>query len=218
MYASPKSNPNMCSMSSSDKPLLVGITGGMGSGKTTVLQCFEELGVPYFSADRVASEYYNDADFCKSLRTLFGDSIFNADGTPDKKAIANIVFHDKAMLEQLNALVHPRVMSDFQTWCEQHRDAPYVLFESAIIFENNLQKYFDKIICVYAPVELRVRRIIKRDKTTAELALARINNQLSDESKANRSHYIIRNYYGPKHRRKMVGIIHEKILKYRQKQ
>ena len=91
MYASPKSNPNMCSMSSSDKPLLVGITGGMGSGKTTVLQCFEELGVPYFSADRVASEYYNDADFCKSLRTLFGDSIFNADGTPDKKAISNIV-------------------------------------------------------------------------------------------------------------------------------
>ncbi len=203
----------MCSMSSSNKPLRVGITGGIGSGKSTVAQCFESLGVPCFCADRVASDYYNDEDFRMQLHSIFDDGVFDSSGLPDKKAIAAIVFSDKAKLEQLNSLVHPRVMRDFEKWLQKRADVPYVLFESAIIFESNLQRYFDKIICVCAPIDLRMRRIIKRDTTTAVLARQRIDNQISDEWKALNSDYVVRNRYGPKRRQQSVEKIHAKILK-----
>lgn len=199
------------------KPLLVGITGGMGSGKSTVAQSFEALGVPCFSADKEAATLYNDAEFLKALRKALGDKAFDKGGRADKKAIAEIVFNDKKKLQTLNDLVHPRVMRMFEKWVGQHMGEPYVLFESAIIFESNLQGFFDKIICVYAPLDLRIRRIVTRDKTTAELALERIGNQMDDEKKLELSDYVVRNYYGPKRRAQSVNSIHNKILKFLQK-
>ncbi|MBR5029102.1 MAG: dephospho-CoA kinase [Bacteroidales bacterium] len=189
------------------------LTGGMGSGKTTVLQCFEELGVPCFCADSVAADYYNDKTFCQKLRGIFGDGIFAADGTPDKKAIAAVVFADKKQLQRLNALVHPMVMHDFEIWYGKHSAQPYVLFESAIVFESNLQGFFDKIICVCAPLDLRIRRILRRDNTSEELARTRIAHQIDDEERKQRSNYIINNCYGPKRRQKTVLNIHNKLLK-----
>lgn len=204
----------MCNTSlSSNHPFVVAITGGMGSGKTTVSHCFEELGVPCYCADKVAADYYYDKKFIQQLCVIFGRKIFDAKGMPDKKQIAQIVFGDKIKLTQLNSLIHPRVMNDFEKWCNNHRDVPYVLFESAIIFENNLQNSFDKIICVCAPIDLRIRRILKRDDTTTELAQNRIDNQLSDEWKKEHSDYVLYNQYGPKHRQKSVEKIHNKILK-----
>lgn len=202
-------------MSSSGKgPLIVGITGGMGSGKSTVAQCFEALGVPCFCADKEAATLYEDDEFLKALRKALGAKVFANDGRADKKAIANIVFNDKGKLQKLNNLVHPRVMRMFEKWVGQHSDEPYLLFESAVIFESSLQGHFDKIICVYAPMDIRIRRIVTRDKTTPELAMERIGNQMDDEKKAQLSDYVVRNYYGPKYRQNIVQSIHNKILKH----
>lgn len=203
---------------SGKRPLLVGITGGMGSGKTTVAQCFEALCVPCFCADKEAATLYNDTEFLKALRKALGDKVFDDSGRADKKAIAEIVFNDKEKLQTLNNLVHPRVMRMFEKWVGQHMGEPYVLFESAVLFESNLQGCFDKIICVCAPLDLRIRRIVTRDTTTAELARERIKNQTSDEWKILHSDYVVRNYYGPKRRQQRVENIHNKILKLITKQ
>lgn len=209
----------MYSTSSSGKrPLIVGITGGMGSGKSTVAQCFEALGVPCFCADKEAATLYEDALFLKALRKALGNKAFDKNGRADKKAIANIVFNDKGKLQELNNIVHPRVMQMFEKWVEQRLLEPYVLFESAVIFESGLQVHFDKIISVYAPIDIRIRRIVTRDKTTAELAMERIGNQMDDEKKAHLADYVVRNYYGPKHRQHIVQSIHNKILKHTTKQ
>ena len=208
----------MCSMSSSNNPLIVAITGGMGSGKTTVLQCFEALGIPCFCADAEAAMLYNDHAFCEKLRKALGDCVFDNGGAVDKKAVAKLVFSNKDKLQELNDLVHPQVMRMFREWVQRHGTAPYVLFESAIVFESGLQRHFDKVICVTAPLDLRIRRVVKRDHTTPELVRQRIANQLDDEWKIARSDYVVRNQYGPKRRQQSVQNIHNKILKYLQKQ
>lgn len=204
-------------MSSSNKPLLVAITGGMGSGKTTVAQCFEALGVPCFCADKEAAKLYNNPAFCNTLRNALGNGVFLANGEVDKKAVANIVFNNKEKLNTLNALVHPEVIKMFEKWVRQYCGEPYVLFESAIIFESNLQHHFDKVICVTAPLDLRIRRVVKRDNTSAALARQRIGNQLDDEWKTAHSDFVVRNQYGPKRRFQSVEKIHNKLLKYLQK-
>lgn len=195
------------------KPLLVGLTGGIGSGKTIVSLQFEQLGVPCFFADRVAGAYYRDREFCEQLRPIFGDAIFDADANPDKRKIAEIVFADEEKLKQLNSIIHPRVMADFDVWINQHIDYPYLIQENAILFEHGFEKIFDKTIMVYAPQEVRIRRVIKRDNTTYQAVKARMDNQMDDEEKRRLSDYVIINYKGEKYRNERVKKIHEKILK-----
>jgi len=184
---------------------LVGLTGGIGCGKTTVLEVFRTLGVPCFVADQVAGRYYDDADFLRSVRALFGDRVFLPDGSADKRAIASIVFADPAALQQLNALVHPRVMDDFRRWAAQQQ-APYVILESAILYEYALDKQVDSVVAVYLEKEERLRRLELRDHASREALEARMRNQLSAEEKMDRADYVVLNYEGNPRQRQVQYI------------
>lgn len=184
---------------------LVGLTGGIGCGKTTVLEVFQQLGVPCFVADRKAGAYYNEPGFLKEIRFLFGDSVFDANGKADKAAIARIVFADKEKLAKLNALIHPRVINDFKMWAQQQQ-APYVIMESAIIYEYNLQRHLDVVVTVYLEKEERLRRLELRDKVSREVIEARMRNQLSAEEKMDRADYVILNYEGNPRNRQVATL------------
>ncbi|MBQ9638131.1 MAG: dephospho-CoA kinase [Bacteroidales bacterium] len=191
-------------------PLKIGITGGIGSGKTTVLQCFEKLGIPAFVADRCAASYYEEEDFVCAVEQIVGRTVRRSDGVVDKRLIADSVFRDGAMLRQLNTLVHPRVMADFAQWLAQ-QDAPYVLFESALIYGGGLQGYFDKIVAVYLDVKERMRRVMLRDHTTP----AEIEQRMANQSEADRAlleaDYVVLNYEGNP-RLRQVETIHRTLL------
>lgn len=196
---------------SARRPLFVALTGGIGCGKTTVLEQFRLLGVPTFIADEVAGNYYHDPAFLQEVRGLFGDKVFRLDGSVDKQAIASIVFADDAMLQQLNALVHPRVWDDFVRFASQHTDAPYILFESAIVYEYGFDRLVDKVICVYLEKEERLRRLELRDHATRAQLEARMANQLSAEEKMTRADYVILNYEGNP-RARQVQHVHTSLL------
>lgn len=190
----------------------VGITGGIGCGKSTVANEFRLLGVPCFVSDIVAARYYYDIDFLDELRQLLGDGVFLSDGSVDKKAVAARVFADKRLLEGLNALVHPRVMEDFDYFCELHSEAPYVLFESAILYDYGFDRMMDKVICVYLDLDERLRRLTQRDGVGEEAIRARIANQLPAEEMMRRADYVILNYEGNP-RRRQVEYIDEQLKK-----
>lgn len=190
---------------------LVGLTGGIGCGKTTVAAEFQRLGIPCFVADRVGTSYYDDARFCRQVADVLGREVLNADGGIDRRAVAEIVFADNAKLLRLNALVHPRVMSDFEKWC-QRQSAPYVLFESAIIYEYDLQKKLDAVVAVYLDLDERLARLQVRDNATTSQLMPRINAQMSAEEKMMRADYVVLNYEGNP-RRRQVEHIHNQILK-----
>lgn len=174
----------------------VGITGGIGCGKSTVVAAFGKLGVPCFVADSVAGTYYSDPAFLKEVRNILGDNVFNPDGSADKRAIAAMVFADKELLGCLNALVHPRVMSDFDTFCHQHASSPYVLFESAILYDYGLESRMDCVICVYLDKEERMQRLMHRDGGDEAAIRARMNSQMPAEKVMMRADYVILNYEG----------------------
>lgn len=182
----------------------------MGCGKTTVVREFERLGVPAFVADKVGGSYYNDEAFLAEVRRALGDGVLGADGRVDKKRIAAKVFSDKEALAKLNALVHPRVMADFDRFCEQHADKPYVLFESAILFDYGLERFMDQVICVYLSLDERLARLRERDHTDNSALLARIRNQMPSEEMMRRADYVVLNYDGNP-RRRQVEFIDRKL-------
>ena len=184
----------------------VGITGGIGCGKTTVVAEFERLGVPCFIADAVAAGYYRQPDFLNRLRALFGDSVFSPDGSADKQRIAARVFSDPEALQRLNALIHPRVMDDFQAFCDAHAEAPYVLFESAILYDYGFDRLMDCVVCVYLDLAERIRRLRERDHADEACIAARIANQLPAEETMLRADYVILNYEGNPRRRQVAYI------------
>ncbi len=172
--------------------LIVGITGGIGSGKTTIASFFEDHGIPVYHADKEAKALMNRSKVIRrKLIELFGKSAYK-DKELNRAYIASQIFNDKALLEKMNAIVHPKVGAHFKRWLKKQK-APYILKEVAIIFENNLQHQYDYIITVVAEESLRIERVINRDKTTREKVLAIISNQFSDEEKVNRSDYVIIN-------------------------
>ena len=189
----------------------VGITGGIGCGKSTVAAEFAKLGVPCFVADSVAAAYYNDAAFLVEIRHLFGDTVFNTDGSVDKRKIAALVFADKDLLLKLNALIHPRVMADFDRFCQEHAEENYVLFESAILYDYGFDRLMDKVICVYLDMEERLCRLMQREGVGREALLARMANQLPAEETMLRADYVILNYEGNPRQRQVVYI--DKLLK-----
>ncbi len=192
--------------------MLVALTGGIGCGKTTVLNEFRRLDIPCFVADEVGGTYYDDPAFLEQIKELFGPSVLRPDGTADKRAIAAIVFNDAEALGRLNALVHPRVWSDFLAFADRHSEAPYVIFESAITYEYGFDRLVDKVICVYLEQEERLRRLELRDHATREQLLARMRNQLSAEDKMLRADYVILNYEGNP-RQRQVRHVHDALLK-----
>ena len=188
----------------------VGLTGGMGCGKSTVAAEFRRLGVPCFVSDIVASGYYYDFDFLEELRALLGDGVFLDDGSADKRAVAARVFADRKLLEGLNAMVHPRVMEDFNHFCHLHDKEPYVLFESAILYDYGFDRLMDKVVCVYLDLPERLRRLRGRDGVDEEALMARIANQIPAEEMMRRADYVILNYEGNP-RQRQVAYVDEQL-------
>ena len=168
---------------------IVGLTGGIGSGKTTVAQMFKALGVPVYNADDEAKALMQSSEIIKGeLIQLLGDSCYQ-NAQLNRSFIASKVFADKALLEKINAIVHPKVAAHFEQWLS-NQNAPYVIKEVAILFETGSQDLFDFILTVTAPVETRIQRVMDRDqKTKSEVELV-IKNQLSETEKINQSHWL----------------------------
>jgi dephospho-CoA kinase len=171
----------------------VGITGGIGSGKTTVCKLFELLGIPVFYADTAGKELMlSDLDVKKAVVDLFGEAAYSPNGSLDRKYIADIVFKDDQKLKALNAIIHPAVKDAFLLWSEQ-QNAPYVLKEAALLFESKSYLDNDYNILVSSPTELRIQRVIARDQTTREKVLERIEKQLPEEEKQKLADFFILN-------------------------
>ena len=172
----------------------VGITGGIGSGKTTVCKVFEVLGIPVFYADDVAkSIMHTDAQLRTDIIKGFGKESYTENGELNRKHISAIVFNDKEQLDILNALVHPAVFRAFDIWVRAQGQAPYILKEAALLFESDSYKMCDLSILVKSPEALKIRRIINRDHTSAEEVRLRIDRQFSDEQKEKLADYILIN-------------------------
>ena len=164
--------------------LKIGLTGNIGSGKTTVCKIFEVLGIPVFYADDAAKDVMvADAELIGGIKQTFGNQAYFEDGTLNRKHIAGIVFNDKEQLAKLNALVHPAVFRAFDKWVLNQKGAPYVLKEAAILFESGSYKKCDRAIMVTAPLDLRIKRVTSRDGITADEVKARNDRQFSEEKK-----------------------------------
>jgi dephospho-CoA kinase len=165
--------------------LKVGITGGIGSGKTTVSRIFEVLGIPVFYADTVAKQIMvTDLVLMEGIRAAFGSESYSAEGVLNNKHIANIVFNDTLQLEALNALVHPAVFRAFDLWIGNiPATTPYILKEAALLFESDSYKMCDTSILVLAPERVKLDRVMARDQVTEEQVQARMHKQFSDTEK-----------------------------------
>ena len=171
---------------------VIGLTGGIGSGKTTVAKMFIELGIPVYFADIEAKKIMvSSRKVRNNLIDEFGEETY-LNGELNKKYLAEMVFNNKERLSAINNIVHPEVEIHFKTWIEDQH-AAFVIQENALIFENNKQNDFDKIITVTAPFKDRIRRVKDRDKVTNMQILDRVKNQLDDEVKIKNSNFIIQN-------------------------
>jgi len=173
--------------------LKIGITGGIGSGKSTVCRIFEVLGIPVYYADDRAKWLMNHLPELKAeIISSFGKETYNDKGL-NRPYLAKIVFNDKTRLKQLEAIVHPKVFLDGQRWYEEHEKAPYTLRENAVMFETGSYKKMDKTITVFAPKEIRIQRVMSRDNTTKEEIEARMNKQMPEEEKLKLADFVIIN-------------------------
>jgi dephospho-CoA kinase len=174
--------------------LKIGITGNIGSGKTTVSKVFELLGIPVFYADFHAKKVMtHDAILVAAIRTNFGAEAYFADGSLNRKHISAIVFNNQAELEKLNALVHPAVFRAFDDWATLFNNVFYVLKEAAILFESGSNFQCDKTIVVAAPLDVRIQRVMQRDQLTAEEVLRREKKQMPQAEKEAKADFIILN-------------------------
>lgn len=172
--------------------IVVGLTGGIGSGKTTVAKLFERLDIPIYIADIEAKLLMNNSKAIKhKLVSLFGEDAYLNDEL-NKPFIADKIFNNKTYLDQMNAIVHPEVGAHFKRWLKQ-QTSPYVIKEVAIIFELQQQSQFDLIISVIANKELRLQRVLNRDNSSEEKVLAIMKNQMDDVDKVKRSDFVILN-------------------------
>ncbi|RED45880.1 dephospho-CoA kinase [Seonamhaeicola aphaedonensis] len=171
---------------------IVGLTGGIGSGKTTVAKEFKKLGVPVYIADEEAKKLMNRSKIIKrKLINLFGEKVYIEDKL-NRPFIADIIFNDTSYLKKMNAIVHPKVAKHFEKWILKQK-APYVIKEVAILFENDGHKQCDYVITVTAPIKIRIQRLLKRDNTTRDKITAIIKNQWPDEEKVKLSDFVIQN-------------------------
>lgn len=171
----------------------IALTGGIGTGKTYLSTHFIEMGIPVFYADAEAKKLYSEPRFLQRIRESFGEEVFTP-GRPDQlsfERLAAKVFADEEALQRLNQLVHPAVMRKFEEWCAR-QDATAVMMESAVVFEGNLEQYFDKIIVADAPVELRIQRVLARNpEMSREQILARMARQMPQEEKCRRADLVV---------------------------
>lgn len=171
----------------------LGITGGIGSGKSTVSEIFSICGIPVYIADIESKKLVVSSPVIQQkLTQLFGEELYTG-GTLNKALLASHIFNDKNKLEAVNAIIHPEVGNDFNNWIKKHIEYPIVAHEAAILFESGFDKMMDKVVMVYTPLEIRIQRTMLRDNISREKVLERIQNQMPDEEKAKLSDYVIVN-------------------------
>ncbi|AWK05427.1 dephospho-CoA kinase [Flavobacterium crocinum] len=194
---------------------VIGLTGGIGSGKTTIANYFQEMGVPVYIADDGAKRVMQSGSILDEVKLEFGQNIFDGE-VLNRAKLAQIVFNDKEKLAKLNAIVHPAVKRDFESWLLQYKKLDYVIYEAAILFESGRYKECDVIITVTAPQEVRIERVIQRDKTTREQVLSRMKMQWNDEKRISKSNFVINNNNLKIAKEEVVKIL--KILNIKQNQ
>ncbi len=174
--------------------LKIGITGGIGSGKSTVCHIFELIGIPvYYADDRAKFLMQHDVALKTALKKHFGEGLYGDNGQLDRPYLSKLVFGDKEKVALLNSLVHPIVAADSESWLHAQEHLPYALKEAALLFESGSYRQLDAIISVTAPLELRIKRVIKRDNTTREAVQARIAHQWPQEKKDALADYLVVN-------------------------
>lgn len=199
------------SLNDNPKMIRVGLTGGIGSGKTTISKMFRELEVPVYIADDAGKELMDtSAEIRHQIIRLLGEESYQ-DNLPNRSFIASKVFQDKKLLEELNGIIHPAVARHYEQWLAK-QSAVYIIYEAAILFEKGSHKNFDYTILVTAPKETRIQRVLKRDHTSREQIEARMNNQWGDDKKKHLADFIIKNKE-IEDSRQQVMYINEIILK-----
>ena len=172
---------------------IIGLTGGIGSGKSSVLEIFKKIGISTYNADESAKELISsDKKIIHSIKQLFGEDIYN-ENELNSKLVSKIVFNDNEKLKSLNSIIHPAVAIDFDNFCFKHKNESYIVKEAAIIFETKTENLFDKIIYVKAPKEIRINRVMQRDKLSRDDVLNRIKNQINESSIIDKCDFIIDN-------------------------
>ena len=172
---------------------IIGLTGGIGSGKSTVANYIASKGIPVYIADEEAKKIMEREDVKQKIQNLFIESVLNPDNSLNRKKIAEFVFNNPDKLKELNAIVHPEVRLHFKNWLKEHKNYPFIIKEVAILFETGGNKQCDKVILITAPEELRIERAMKRDNLTKKDILVRIKNQFSESKKKELSDFIVEN-------------------------
>ena len=170
----------------------VAITGGIGTGKTTISNMFSDKGVPVFNSDEIAKEIMSTNSLLKNeIVTAFGDKVYDKNKL-NKEYLSDVIFNNETLLKKINSIVHPYVADEFNSWIEE-QDSKYIVYESAIIFENQAEDFFDKIICVTASEEDVISRVMKRSNFSVDKIKSIINKQLPNDAKIQKSDYVIEN-------------------------
>lgn len=171
----------------------IGITGGIGSGKSVVSEIFRLHGVPLYNADQEAKNLNDSSSYIRDQLTLqFGKDLY-VEGKLNRKKLASIMFHDDQKLAIVNSIIHPELARHFTEWCRQREDQPMIVLDAALLIEAGFNQFVDKIIMVSAPRELRIDRVMQRDHSSRNEVEARMNNQLPEEEKIKHADYVIRN-------------------------
>lgn len=189
----------------------VGLTGNIGSGKTTVSRLFAMHGVPVYYADERGKHFLSTPQTVQKIVDSFGSDYIGDDGNPDRKKLASLVFGDKEKLESLNQIIHPQVRKDFLNWVERQSHHPYAIMESAILFESGQNADFQKVVMVTAPEQLRINRVCTRDGVQPEDVKKRMQHQMDEETKIPLVDFVISND-GQQLLMPQVVAVHEQIL------
>ena len=174
--------------------LRIGITGGMGAGKSTVCKIFSQIGISIYDADSRAKWLMNNnPELKEAIRKSFGWDSYTRKDDLNRDYLAKVVFNNEEKLKNLNSIVHPAVMKDFELWTQEHKDEPYSLKEAALLFESDSYKNLHKVIVINSPIETRIERVVKRDHVKREDVLKRIENQSTDRERMEKADWIIYN-------------------------
>ncbi|MDL2256789.1 dephospho-CoA kinase [Bacteroidales bacterium OttesenSCG-928-I14] len=172
---------------------IIGLTGGIGSGKSIVSRLLETMNIPVYNTDIEAKRIMHESPIIKEkLINLFGNTLYSK-GVLDRQKLSSLIFSDKENLNYVNGIVHPEVGKDFQEWVDRQENEELVAIESAILFESGFDKMVDVTVSVTASIDIRIERVIKRDGTKKDLVLNRIKNQMSEEERNKKSNYVIIN-------------------------
>jgi len=193
--------------------LKVGLTGNIGSGKSTVAMVFGKLGIPVFHADSQARLLLEDEKIKSSIREVFGDDIFTKHGEVNRQDLARIVFVDPLHLEKLNHIIHPAVREKYNLWLHDQSGVAYTLYEAAILFESGHYREMDRIICVTAPENIRINRVMIRDGITEQEVRKRMNNQWNETEIADKADFVVKND-GSMMITQQVLAIHHQLIKH----